>query len=200
MAAKPYHTGHHALVQAAAAENDQVILFVSTSDRTRKGEFPILGENMKRVWMDLIEPALPGNVSPEYGGSPVAKVYGLLENANEEFQTLGQHPNTYVIYSDPTDTAQNYPEKNRQQYFGDIYNDGNVLFGCEEGCPGMFERGVGTPDMSGTKMRQALQDNDLTTFTAGIPKGINAEEVFNRLRQSSVQELRKFVRSFLLVG
>ena len=41
MAAKPYHAGHDGLVRIAASENDEVLLFVSTSDRTRKGEMCI---------------------------------------------------------------------------------------------------------------------------------------------------------------
>ncbi len=48
VSAKPYHIGHHALVTRAAEENDQVLLFVSTSDRKRKGEVPILGADMER--------------------------------------------------------------------------------------------------------------------------------------------------------
>ena len=40
MAAKPYHAGHHALVTAAAKENDKVLLYISLSDRKRKGELP----------------------------------------------------------------------------------------------------------------------------------------------------------------
>ena len=82
LAAKPYHAGHHAMVEAAASENDKVILFVSTSDRKRKGEFPILGADMTRVWKEEIEKILPGNVEVRYGGSPVRNVYAELEAAN----------------------------------------------------------------------------------------------------------------------
>ena len=38
MAAKPYHAGHHELVKMAALQNDKVFVYVSTSDRKRKGQ------------------------------------------------------------------------------------------------------------------------------------------------------------------
>ena len=59
MAAKPYHAGHHALVTAAAGENDEVILYISLSDRKRKGEVPIYGADMQTVWKEEIEKILP---------------------------------------------------------------------------------------------------------------------------------------------
>ena len=69
VSAKPYHVGHHALVTRASDENDKVFLFVSTSDRKRKGEVPILGADMEKVWQEEIEKILPGNVTVTYGGS-----------------------------------------------------------------------------------------------------------------------------------
>ena len=75
MAAKPYHAGHHWLVEKAASENDHVILFVSVSDRKRKGEKPILGQDMVRVWQEELESIMPGNVEIRYGGPPVPKVH-----------------------------------------------------------------------------------------------------------------------------
>ena len=116
MAAKPYHAGHHALVEAAAAENDKVIVYVSTSDRKRKGEFPIMGQDMVRVWKEEIESVLPGNVEAQYGGSPVRKVYEELERAD-----ASNSQDTYRVYSDPVDTSRNYPEAYRQKNFAGIY-------------------------------------------------------------------------------
>ena len=81
MAAKPYHAGHHWLVEQAAGENDKVILFVSVSDRKRKGELPILGADMVQVWQEELEPIMPPNVEIRYGGSPVQKVYQEIQDA-----------------------------------------------------------------------------------------------------------------------
>ena len=102
MAAKPYHKGHHALVEKAAADNDKVLLFVSASDRIRKGELPISGSDMMKIWKEQIEPILPSNVIPVYGGSPVRKVYEELERADTELSE-----DIFTVYSDPVDTARN---------------------------------------------------------------------------------------------
>ena len=53
MSAKPYHRGHHYLVTTAANENDKVLLFVSTSDRIKKDQTPIYGEDMENIWKNL---------------------------------------------------------------------------------------------------------------------------------------------------
>ena len=190
VSAKPYHAGHHALVTRAAGENDQVILYVSISDRKRKGQIPIMGADMQRVWKEELEPIMPDNVSIEYGGSPVRNVYVELERADKAFSD-----DVYVVYSDPVDTARNYPEPNRMKNFGDLYSRGNVLFAAEEN-PAAFTRGVGTPDVSGTAMRAALESCDIEAFRTGMPTGVNAENIRNILCPA-VQErlLRKYVRA-----
>ena len=97
VSAKPYHAGHHALVTMAANENDKVILFVSTSDRRRKGQFEILGADMIKVWQEELEAIMPQNIEIEYGGSPVRKVWLTLGTASED----PDNQDTYVVYSDP---------------------------------------------------------------------------------------------------
>jgi len=173
---KPYHAGHHYLVELASSKNDEVILFVSTSDRKRKGQFPILGADMERVWREELEPIMPSNVKVEYGGSPVRKVYDTIGNACK----LDGYEDTYVVYSDPTDTAQNYPDKNREKYMQPLCDQGQVIFAAEED-PSSVTRGAGSPNVSGTKMREALQDNDFNTFATGMPRGVNAQNVWNIL-------------------
>lgn len=91
MSAKPYHLGHHMLVQLAALgdasdaaieeapENDEVFVLVSYTSRGTKpgikksggkerpipGETPIFGEDMKYIWETLLIPNLefPSNVT-----------------------------------------------------------------------------------------------------------------------------------------
>ena len=185
MAAKPYHAGHHALITIAAKQNDKVIVFVSTSDRKRAGQFPVYGEDMKRIWQEEIEKILPSNVMPIYGGSPVRNVYEVLGQANEEADNT-----KYIIYSDPEDTKINYPICNRLKYFPELYEKGLVMCAAEIS-PDTFTRGVGTPDVSGTKLRAALENNDFETFAAGLPDGVDAEKVFRILRRESIQEQKK---------
>lgn len=90
MSAKPYHRGHHMLVEIAALgkaansaineapDNDLVLVFVSHSSRGTKpptktsggkerivpGETPVFGGDMKYIWDELLIPNLnlPRNV------------------------------------------------------------------------------------------------------------------------------------------
>jgi hypothetical protein len=194
MSAKPYHAGHHALVTSAAGENDSVILYVSTTDRTRKGETPIKGSDMYSVWIEQIEGILPANVSTVYGGSPVRKVYDELVNAEETDAT-----DTFTVYSDPVDTAQNFPEANRIKYFPSIYKSGRVVFAAEKD-PRAFTRGLGTPDVSGTSVRRSLGQCDYEAFAAAMPTGLDVEAVFDKLCPAKRNEslVRGYVRGLLV--
>ena len=199
IAAKPYHAGHHCLVTIAAAENALVKVFVSLSDRRRSGEMPILGSDMQRVWSEHLEQIMPAKVEIVYGGSPVRKVYEEIEIAEKSKSDL-ESPDTYTVYSDPKDTQSNFPLKYRELYFPRKYSLGQVVFAAEEN-PNKFTRGCvqGTPDISGTMMRAALASGDFQTFAAGLPPGVNAQQVFDILRSHQVSEnlLRSVIRSIL---
>jgi hypothetical protein len=196
MSAKPYHAGHHALVTAAASENDSVLLFISTTDRTRKGETPIKGSDMYSIWLEHIESILPSNVTTVYGGSPIRKVYDELGSAEQSGTE-----NTYVVYSDPVDTAKNFPEANRLKYFPTIYDEGRVIFAAEEN-PAAFTRGEGTPNVSGTSVRQSLGCGDYDEFSAAMPQGLDTEAVYNKLCPLVQKEglVRKYIRGVLISG
>lgn len=196
MSAKPYHAGHHALVTAAASENDSVMLFISTTDRARSGETPIKGSDMQSIWLEHIEGILPSNVTTVYGGSPIRKVYDQLLQAEGE-----NDGNIYIVYSDPTDTAQNFPEVNRQKYFPNAYADGRVIFAAEEN-PGRFTRGEGTPNVSGTSVRQSLGCGDYDEFSSAMPQGLDTKAVFDKLcpLQQNENVFRKYIRGILISG
>jgi len=192
MAAKPYHAGHHWLVEKAARENDHVILFVSVSDRKRKGEKPILGQDMVRVWREELEPIMPHNVEIRYGGSPVQNVYKEIQEAGE-----AGSGNVFFVYSDATDTALNYPEKNRIRWMEPLYSLGQVRFPGEED-PAGFTRGEGSPNVSGTAMRRALQVQDVEAFRAGLPRGVDAENIYSILAGAvNEQYLRTYIRAII---
>jgi len=185
MAAKPFHAGHMFLIDMASNENDEVIVFVSLTDRKRTGEFPVYGSQMKQIWNEHLSRIMPKNVNIDLmgeGEQPVKAVYELLADANE----VGSK-NIFNIYSDPEDTRKNYPVASRVKYFGDLHNNGNVRFIGEEN-PEKLTRGVGTPDISGTKAREALTMNDLETFASYMPSGVDAEAIYNILAEPSKEE------------
>ena len=191
ISAKPYHAGHHSLVTTAAAENDEVILFVSISDRTREGEFPISGRSMERIWREELESIMPENVAIEYGGSPVRKVYQKVQFAAPDAEDV------YTIYSDVVDTAQNYPTDSREKYFQPLLDQRRVVFAAEED-PQAFTRGQGTPDVSGGKLRHYLESNNFEKFAEYMPPGVNARNVFDILRSHLNENLvRDFVFAVL---
>ena len=192
MAAKPYHAGHHWLVEKAAGENDVVIVYVSISDRVRRGEHPIYGKDMQRVWKEELEPIMPSNVEIRYGGSPVQKVYQEIGDAGDAGSM-----DTYFVYSDAADTVQNYPEKNRIKYMEPLYGQGQVKFPAEEN-PAQFTRGDGSPDVSGTAMRQAIQTCDIEAFQQGLPAGVDAQAVYGILCGNTQEAvLRLYVRELI---
>ena len=193
MAAKPYHAGHHWLVKKAAKENDKIIVFVSISDRVRKGEQPVYGKDMQRVWKQELEPIMPGNTEVRYGGAPVQKVYQEIGDAAKAGSS-----DTYFVYSDATDTMRNYPEHSRVKYMEPLYSQGQVIFPAEED-PSQFTRGEGSPDVSGTAMRRAIQSCDLEAFRTGLPAGVDAENVYNILcpMKSNESLVRGFIRATL---
>ena len=185
MAAKPFHKGHMALIEMAANQNDQVKVFVSLSDRAKKGEFPVYGAQMQEIWKNHLMNLMPNNVNIEFlstGMQPVRLVYETLTEASE-----AHSPNTFTVYSDPVDTRQNYSENYRQQYFGDLYGAGQVLFAAEEN-PAQFTRGTGTPDASGTMARKALADNNFEVFADLMPDGVDAQAIWDILGGGSTEE------------
>jgi len=192
ISAKPYHAGHHALVELAASQNNKVILFVSTSGRRRPGEFPIEGEDMARIWREHLEGVMPGNVEIVYGGSPVRKVY---EEVGEACDAGSE--DVYTIYSDPEDTSTNYPQGYRDKYMQPLCDLGQVVF-ASEADPNSVTRGVGTPNISGTKVRTYLESGDFSSFAAAMPPGVDSRAVFDILA-SRVSEsvLKSYVSAIL---
>ena len=168
MSAKPFHKGHMFLIQEAAKRCENVIVYVSISNRSRKGEITIHGEDMQFIWKNIITKYLPGNVTCIYGGSPVGKIYELLGNISEQGNSIEE---TYAVYTGKDD-AKRYQEK----YWSNIKN--NVWIKS-------FERGDDSPDISGTLMRSYLSNasQDKFLFLDGLPdmEDEDKEEIFNIL-------------------
>ena len=168
MSAKPFHKGHMFLIQAASQRCNRVIVYVSISDRSRKGEVTIHGEDMQFIWESIITKYLPENVKCIYGGSPVSKVYEFLGDISEQGTSGGE---TYAIYTGQDD-AKRYQDK----YWSNIKDQVWVK---------EFLRGNDSPNISGTLMRSYLSNasQDKFLFLDGLPDMPDAdkEEIFNIL-------------------
>jgi hypothetical protein len=190
LAAKPYHAGHDGLVRIASSENDEVHLFVSISDRARTGEMKIDGETMFMIWKDYIEDTLPDNVKSfiDYTvTAPVSKVYNELENAESQGSQ-----DVYTIYSD-VDDIRKYTDEMLSKVAPTLFSKGQIQ-----------RRGIErteTVDVSGTEMREFIEDGDIVGFTALLPPAIqqHGKEIFDLLVDDVVGEsvLRRYIRSSL---
>lgn len=188
MSGKPVHAGHWGLIQIAARENDELHLFVSTSDRTRPGEMPIYGADMKRIWDEFLEPSLPSNVDVTYGGSPVGHLYQELEQAEQEGSA-----DTFQIYSDKEDILK-YTDASLGKVAPTLLSAGQIL-----------RRGVDrneTVNVSGTKMRALLSAGDVEGFARFLPPAVQSHsgKIIDILRRKPMGEalLRRYVKSLLI--
>jgi len=176
ISAKPYHRGHQYLVEQASAENDEVIIYASTSDRIRPGEFPVYGIVMREIWEQVIIPNLPKNASVRLGGSPVRHVYEIIGEACD----ANNFDNVFTIYSDVVDTKKNYPESSRQKYMKTLYEAKKVQFAADV-TPSRFIRGSVAPDVRGEYVRNCLGNGDYIGFSKLIPDCINSVMYWDKL-------------------
>ena len=170
---KPFHAGHMGLIEIASKENDEVHLFVSTSDRKRPGEIAILGSDMTNIWKVYLEPIMPDNVVIKYGGSPVANVYVELGEANEQGSK-----NTFAIYADPTDLSQNFSNISLNKYAGNLLSNKQIKLRP-------IQR-TQTKDVSGTKMREYLATGDAASFISNLPDGVDGSAIWDILSSAKL--------------
>jgi len=185
---KPYHAGHDALVRLAAGENDQVLVFSSTADRTRKGELSLYGADMQEVMDAFVRPSLPKNVSMIDVGVPVAAVWEELEKAEEQ-----KSKDIYTVYSDAEDILK-FSEKSLKKYAPKLLRKGQIL---TRG----VSRGSDTPNISGTMMRSYLAAGDVKNFAKMLPPSIqkHSKEIIDILLKKKKNEslLRNFIQTLL---
>ena len=187
---KPYHAGHHKMVEIAAENNDQVYLFVSTTDRLRKGEHPLYGKDMRKVWDDHLSTILPNNVQLYLlgpGQAPIRSVYELLEDASKK-----ESDDHFTIYSDPVDMGRNYRETALVKSVGQD-------FAYEQIDKVALDRNETVP-VSGTDMRRHLADRNDEAFKDMLPfqlSDASKQEIFDILSGKALQEslLRAFIRT-----
>lgn len=175
---KPFTKGHYNLVQKASAECEEVIVFVSTGDRCRPGEFDIAWKMMTPVWKKYIVPALNllGNVKIVYVNIPIRGIIEVLVQANKDENDTKRK---FAIYSDSDDTKyfkrNSYRPEQQQLYWPNLFESKRVIL--------RSVKREETSGISGTKMRLALQRGTRRTFKIGLPLPLkpHSEEIFNML-------------------
>lgn len=182
MAAKPYHKGHHSLIELASRENDHVKVYVSLKTRARKGEIPIRGSDMEKIWEEEIKTKLPDNVRIVYSGIPVKDLFNDLTDFDPEYSNAP----IFTIYTDSSDTRA-YADKYFLTAAPNLFkaNKINVKAFTD---PDAVTRGIGTPDISGTVMRKHIEQGDFESFRQGLPPALDAQKIWDILSTSVVRE------------
>lgn len=193
IAGKPVHLGHWKLIEKAAKENERVVVYTSSSDRVRKGEFPIKGEDFVQIWSDILIPNLPKNVSVKFVDSPVRACLHELAWLEQKAAIDKDDVPTVSLYSDKEDVEANFKDSDLEKY-PTLLSGGKV-------------RKVGvsrsdTVNVSGTKMREFLQTGDKAGFFAHLPpvSQKDKEAIWNILldsaaSMSNLEETYMFERS-----
>lgn len=174
IAGKPLHIGHWKLIEKAASENDNVVVYTSLTDRIKKGEFPIHGEDFIIIWSDIFIPALPRNVKVKLVDSPVRSVMHELGWFEQSLtQDAAEVPNI-KLYSDKSDVEVNFKDEDLKKY-PELLKLGKIeKVGVER---------TSTVNISGTKMREFLMNDDKDSFMRYLPPVSNSqkEEIWNML-------------------
>lgn len=176
---KPFTAGHLGLFEIASRENDVVKAYVSLKTRSRPGEMIVYEDDMREIWNNHILPILPENVTVEFVDIPIKAVYDEIGHASEEMSE-----DVYKIYSDPEDLASRFSEGSLMRYAPNVTVVPRPIARTE------------TVDVSGTKMRRAIQDRDFEVFKSGMPKNIDVEEVWKILsrRAGDIAPVKKSSR------
>jgi nicotinamide mononucleotide adenylyltransferase len=184
MSAKPMHVGHDALIRRAAAECDEVHLYVSLSDRKRPGEFPVLGSTMERIWSDYIERTLPTNVVITYTKetSPLRSAYQELGNANESNSV-----DEFIVYGDQDDLTKTFNPKALDKHYPNLRNSGRLLT-------------MKTARLSsGTELRNYLSNDDKESFKAKMPNGVDGDAIWHLLKGQKNSNVESIIREYVVL-
>jgi hypothetical protein len=182
---KPFTSGHAFIVELASEENDLVYVFVSKKDRIRDNEFPIYGEQMIQIWETIIKPTLPGNVKIVYSDNPTTDQLSILED--EEKKMLKNKASSfskseivvYTIYTDSEDIKRYDNPRIKNKLLRNMFENSRIVLNP-------VDRKTKSVDVSGTKARQALSDNDMEKFVSMLPPKVRPKGymVFNILKSA----------------
>ena len=170
-AMKPYHAGHHYLVETALNECD--IVTILTTRKARKG---ISGDSMYEIWQDYIIPHLtsmyPSKVRVNFVVSPIRTVY---EDFIERLERDGNDGNTYRIYGGTEDSGRFLSNTMKAKY----PVAAKYILNVAEEKGENFQRGNGkSPQAKGEWIREAIRTNNKSQFKLMMPgflKNVSSE-------------------------
>jgi hypothetical protein len=191
MAAKPFHRGHQALLDAAEADGNELILvYVSTGGREE-----ISSSDMVPLWKNYYLPAIRDRYGDKVairftkGASPMYELRSSITNL------VRQTDNTVVtLYGDPEDAEQ------RVQSI--ISNEKNAFDLAGKVIAGSIPREA-SGGISGTRMREFLSTGRKNEFLKNLPDFLSdeaKEAVWTTLSKSAPANenlLKTFVKLLL---
>jgi len=183
IAGKPLHIGHWKLIELAAKQNDAVVIYTSSSDRVRKGEFPIKGDDFVRFWTDFFIPVLPKNVKVKFVDSPVRSVMHELGWFEQTLSQDNADVPVVNLYSDSEDIESNFKDEDLKKYPNLLALDKIKKVGVKR---------TDTVNVSGTKMREFLTNGDKEEFFKYLPPLSNSakESIWQTLLDSAAEMAR----------
>lgn len=156
MSGKPVHEGHWKLIEYASKNCDTLKLFVSTADRKRKGEIAIKGNTMQFIWNTILRNHLPENCELTMSKMPIKDVADYIMSAHDE--------NIYIFSGE--DDIEKY------KTFPNYLNDDCTL----EVKPVNRNDSNLTVNVSGTRMREFLANDDYESFISYLPDCLSDKE------------------------
>ena len=168
----PPTTGHKKLLDSASSISSGSELRIYPS-RTQDPKKNPLDPSTKIEYMKKMFPKYEENIIDDEN---MKSIFDVLKTADKE----GFTDVTIVVGADRLGEFKNLANK----YNGDLYTFDmiNVVSAGERDADA-----EGIEGMSASKMRKAAADNDMDTFSSGIPKSLGPEEtknLFNALRKS----------------
>lgn len=172
---KPFHRGHYKSIQQIASQVNKLYLIVSTKDRIRPGELPIIGSAMLGIWKKYIEPILPKNVEVIYADMPVTEAFNIMEQIDKE--SYENNIRLYLVAG--KEDISRYKPSAMMKWVPNLYKKKMIEI-------------IDTPrfgNISGTKVRQAILDRDKKSFQSMLPEPLApvAGQIFNILYKTHGQ-------------
>lgn len=162
---KPFHLGHMNVVEEMAKQCDTGIVLVSKSDRIRRGEFPVYGQTMIKIWNEHISKILPKNISYVFCDNPVTLTYQMIPTF------LPAH---VFIYGDATDIVKNFSYHNLERYCKQA-----LMHELIDVVPIVRQ----TCNISGTQVRQYLKNDQYDAFVSVMHPSLGTHEIWDLLHE-----------------